>query len=799
MVSLLTDLRYGLRGLAKNPGFAAPAIATLALGIGATVAIFGVVDAVLLKPLPYRDPGRLAHVGSMHPVKNANGFGASYVDFRDWRDRSRSFEKLAGMLDSSAVLGGGDVAAQVNAAWVSADLFPALGIEPVLGRPLRPDEDREGGPSRVAMLSETLWKTRFAADRSVVGAKILIDGMPYEIVGVVPDDSLLLDGAGVIAPLVNQAFPHRSGRALDVVGRLRPGVTFAAARGEMESIGRALEREYPEENAGFSIVVWPLHEALLGGRWPALLMLSGAVALLLLIACANTANLLLARGASRRQELAVRAALGAGRRRLGQQLLAEAFALALIGAAGGLAVGSALLEAIRRIAAGSVPRIEAASLDGRAILFTAAAALATTLLFGLAPAILSSGRAIAAGLRLPGRGAGADRSRALDGLVLLQTALCMVLLVGAGLLGASYARLSRTNPGFSAERVLSLSLSLPRGVYREQAGRNVALRRLIDRIGALPGARAAGLIGWLPSKGSMTMSFSPEGHPKLSRAQSPQGEIREVSAGTFAALGIPLLSGRGIRDTDRADSPPVVVVNRRLAAKFWPGRPAVGHHVTLFVDGVEREVVGVVGDVKRLDRPASAPDQMYVPFEQDPLFIRMSAVVRTEGEPQALAASIQRAVAEIDPGIAVSQVQTMRQVLSGTVAEPRFRTILIGFFAAAALLLASIGLYGVIAYTVTRRRYEIGVRMAMGATPREVLRLFVGGGLRLAAAGVGAGIAVALAATRLLTKFLYGVEPRDPATFSGAALLLLSVALLASFVPARRAASTDPLVALRSE
>ncbi len=800
MRSFLSDLRYGLRGLTRNPGFAAAAVATLALGIGATIAVFGVADAALLKPLPYPEPERLVRVGSLHPVKNAEGIGTSYMDYRDWHDRSRSFEALGGMLESSAVLGGSEGADRVTAAWISADVLPALRIEPVLGRVFRADEDREGGGTHVAILSDALWKTRFGADRSILGRKILVEGNPYEVVGVVPEDELFFDRSGLLLPLVNQAFPGRSGRPIDVVGRLAPGVSLAAARGEMDSIGRALAREYPEEETGFSVVVVPLHDALLGGRRPALLVLSGAVGLLLLIACANTANLLLARGASRRRELAVRAALGARRGRLAGQLLAEAAALALVGGAAGLAVASALLSGIRRMVGDALPRLDAAGFDGRTALFAVAASAATVLLFGGIPAALASGRAMAAGLRGPGRGSGAERSRALDGLVLVQTALCVVLLVGAGLLAGSYFRLSRTDPGFAPERVLAANISLPRGVYnRDPARRTAFLERTAARIAALPGVRAAGLTGWLPSKSSMTMSFTPEGHPALSRAQSPQGELREVTSGTFSALGIPLLAGRGIADGDRADSTPVVVVNRKLAEKMWPGQPAIGKHLTLFVDKVEREVVGVVGDVRRLDRRAEAPDQMYVPLPQDPLFIGVWAVARSAGEPEALAASIERAVRELDPGVAVSQVETMSRVLAGSVAEPRLRTTLVGFFAAAALALASIGLYGVIAYTVTRRRYEIGVRVAMGATPREIRRLFLRGGMRLAGAGAAVGIVAALASTRLLAGLLYGVRPLDLPTFAAAVSLLIAVAFVATVLPARRAAATDPIQALRSE
>ena len=797
MRSFLFDLRYGLRSLTRAPGFATAAAATLALGIGATVAIFGVADAALLRPLPYPDPERLLRVGQLHPVKNADGVGCSYMDYRDLRDRNRSFESLGGMLLTSAVLGGSESAEQVDAAYVSTELFSALGMEPIAGRLFREEEDREGGPSRVVLLSKNLWMARYGGNRSVLGRKILLDGVPHEIVGVVPDDEMELENAGVLAPLVNQAFPSRSGRALDLVGRLRPGVTAAQARAEMAAIGEALAREYPEEDGGFSVVVSPLHEALLGSRRPALIVLAGAVGLLLLIACANTANLLLARGTARRRELSVRAALGASRGRLVRQLLGEAAALGLVGGAGGLAVASGLLAAIRGMIGATVPRIASARLDGRAIAFAAAASAATVLLFGSLPAFTAAGRAIAAGLSSASRGAGGERSRALDALVLVQTALCVVLLVVAGLLAGSYERLSTTNPGLRPERVLTARLALPRGVYKDDAARRTAfLERAIGRIGRLPGVAAAGLTGWLPSRQSMTMSYSAEGHPRLSRAQSPQTELREVSSGTFAALGIPLLEGRGISDADRADSAPVAVVNRRFAEATWPGRSPIGMHVLLFVDQVEREVVGVVGDVRRMDRAAATPAQMYVPLAQDPLFIGVFAVVRTEGEPRVLAPSIARAIRELDAGVAVSDVRTMGEVLSGSLSEPRFRATLLAFFAAAALLLASIGLYGVIAYAVTRRRYEIGVRIAMGATPSEILRLFLRGGMRLAAAGAGAGILGAIAATRMLGGLLYGVRPLDPATFAGAVAVLHLVALAATAVPARRAAATDPIQAL---
>jgi putative ABC transport system permease protein len=447
----------------------------------------------------------------------------------------------------------------------------------------------------------------------------------------------------------------------------------------------------------------------------------------------------------------------------------------------------------------TVPRIASSHLDGRAIVFAAAASAATVLLFGSLPAFTSAGRALAPGLATASRGAGGERARALDALVLVQTALCVVLLVVAGLLAGSYARLSATNPGLRPERVLTARLALPRGLYRDDAARRTAfLDRTVAGIGALPGVRAVGVTGWLPSRQSMTMSYSAEGHPRLSRAQSPQTELRAVSSGTFSALGIPLLEGRGIAESDRADRAPVVVVNRKLAEAMWPGKSPIGMHVFLFADRMEREVVGVVGDVRRMDRAAATPAQMYVSIAQDPLFIGVFAVVRAEGEPRALAASVARVVRELDPGVAVSDVKTMEEVLSGSLSEPRFRATLVALFAAAALLLASIGLYGVIAYTVTRRRYEIGVRIAMGATPSEILGLFLRGGLRLAAAGAGAGVLAAVAATRMLGGLLYGVQALDAPTFAGAVILMFLVALVATVAPARRAAATDPIQALRS-
>ena len=784
----------------RSPAFAAVAIAALALGLGANVAIFSVVDAVLVRPLPYPDPERLVRVGSLHPVKNADGIGASYPDWLDWRERSRSFDRLGAVLSSTAVLGlGGGEPVSADIGWVSADLLPALGIEPLAGRLFRPDEDRPGGSTRVLLLSKSLWTSRFGGDRSVIGRTLPLDGSPYVVVGVVPDESLVI-GASVLAPIVNQAFPNRSGRALDVVGRLRPGVSLAAARSEMTSIGRVLESQYPEADRGFSVAVAPLHESLAGGRRRPLAVLFAAVGLLLLIACANIANLLLARGAARRRELAVRAALGASRGRLVRQLLGESTLLAFAGGAAGLAAASGLLSLIHRIAGDSMPLVAAASLDVRAAAFAFGASLATAILFGLLPAVSASRGATSGALHGAGRQVGHGRTRALDTLVLVQTALCLVLLATAGLLATSYVRLSRTDPGFVPDRIVSADLALPTASYRELPRRAALAGRVLERLRALPGVQSAAITRDLPGGRCMTVSFSPEGHPRVSRAESPQAEIRPASGSFFETFGIPILAGRGILDSDDASSAPVIVVNRRLAARLWPGRSALGMHVTLFSDGLERRVVGVAGDVRRLDRGGEAPEAMFVPYAQDLLFNRIAVAVRGEAGGAPLSrAVVERAVREIDPAVAVSGARTMREVLAARVAEPRLRTILVGSFAAAAVLLAALGLYGVIAYGVARRRAEIGVRMAFGATPGEVRRHVVGGGLRLACSGIAVGLVAALATSRLLSGLLYGVTPADPLVHAGSAGFLLAVAAAASLIPAFRASRTDPVVALRSE
>ena len=798
-MNVVTELRHALRGLAKNPGFTLAATATLALGIGSTVAIFGVVDAVLLRPLPYASPERLHRVGSLHAVKNPDGLGASYPDFLDWKERTRAFDALGGFMLNSAVLGGAGSAARVDAAWVSADLLPALGVEPVAGRLFRAEEDRPEGDTHVALLTRGAWQTRFGSDPSIVGRAIPIDGAPFLVLGIVPDEPLLLGRAGVLMPLVNRAFTNRSGRAVDVVGRLAPGATTGSARGDMASIARALAREYPEADAGFSIAVVPLHESLFGGRRPALAMLFGAVGLLLVIACANTANLLIARTAARRHELAVRAALGASRARLARQLLAEAAVLAALAGTAGVLMAGALLEAIRAIAGSGVAAIDSARLDARVAGFAAAASAATILLFGLLPALTASRRAIGLGLRASTRGGG-ERHRAIDGLVLVQTALCLVLLVGAALFGRSYLALARTDLGLSPENVIAAEVTLPTAIYPDQAKRAAFVARMNERLAGLPGVSAAGITLSLPGENTMTVSFTPEGHPVLSRAESPQAELRPVSAGSFAALGVPVLDGRAIDERDRADAPPVIVVNRLLASRIWPGSAAVGRHVTLFSDGVQRLVVGVVGDVRSFDGAARAAEQLYLPFAQDTLLLRgFQAVVRAKGEPGGLAASIEKVIHEIDPGAAVSDVRTLSEHLSRGVVEPRFRAILVGAFAGAALLLASIGLYGVVAYAVARRRFEIGVRMALGATPGAIRRLFVSRALRLAGTGAALGAVASFPATRVVSGLLFGVAPGNPAVLLAAIGVLIAVAAAAADIPSRRAARTDPLTALRPE
>ena len=803
MTSFLRDLRLAARTLSRSPAFTALAVGILALGIGASVSIFSVVDAVFVKPLPYPRAGSLVRVGSFHPVKNADGIGASYADYLDWRSRSRSFEALGGFMTGSVVVRVRGTAIRTAAAWAAPELLAVMGMRPVAGRSFDAGDDGPGGHLHVALISEDFQRSSFGAAPLESGSTLLVDGTPFEVIGVVPSDGLLLDKAGVVLPLYNAWYENRSGRAVDVVGRLRSGVTVAKARAEMAGIARSLEREFPEADRGFGISVVPLHESLFGDLAPVLRVLSGAVALLLLIACANVGNLLLARGSVRKRELSVRAALGAGLGRLARHLFAETLVIALAAGALGAVAAGGILSLVRSLGEETAPRIAGAAVDGRALAFAGAAALFTTLLFGVAPAMAAAREAVAdrTGGWTRSGGPGREGSRALDAFVLLQTALCLVLLVAAGLIGGSYLRLARTDPGFSGREVLAVSVSLARGGRPDAVGQAAFFERAVARVKALPGVAAAAAVSGLPGEGSMTLSFWPEDHPRLSRAQSPQAEIRSMLPGLPDVIGMPILAGRGFTDADRADSAPVLLVNRAFAARYWPGKDPIGKRVMPFSGRVERTVVGVVGDVRRLDRSGAAAEAMFFPLTQDPFLPMRGAtlVVRPTAKAPANAAQIERAIHEVDPGAAVWGARTMGDVLSRAVAKPRFRTVLVGAFAGAALLLVCSGLYGVISFGVTRRRSEIGVRMALGASPRGVLGFFLARGVRLAAGGVLLGSAGALAFGRLLAGFLYGVGPADPATYAGAAVLLLGVSAAASLVPALRAASTDPLEALRSD
>ncbi|MDQ2871021.1 MAG: ADOP family duplicated permease [Acidobacteriota bacterium] len=803
MISFLRDLRIAVRTLSRSSGFTFLAVGILALGIGAGVSIFSVVDAVLVKALPYPAPERLVRVGSLHRLKNAIGIGASYADYLDWRTRSRSFERLGGFVTGPAIVTVRGAATRTDAAWAAPDALAALGIRPIAGRLFTEEEDRAGGRLHVALISEDLRASSFGSQPLSRGLTLVVEGTTYEVVGVIPKEPLLLENARVVLPLYNVWYENRSGRAIDVVGVLKRRATIQRARAEMGEVARSLEREYPEADRGFGIAVVGLRESLFGDLAPVLRVLSGAVLLLLLIACANVANLLLARGSARRRELAVRAALGASAGRLARHLFAETLAIALAGAGAGVVVAEGLLSLVRSLAEESSPRIAAAAIDARALGFAAGAALCTAVLFGLVPALSGARRAIFEGIGASGRSpsGGRERSRALDALVLVQTALCLMLLVGAGLLGGSYLRLSRTETGIASENVLSLSVAVSAGGQGDAGSQARFFRRAIERVKSLPGVRQAAAASTLPGEGSMTLSFWPEGHPRLSRAQSPQAEIRGISPGFPETIGMPILAGRGFTEADREDSAPVIAVNRAFAAHYWPGADPIGKRIMTFSDRRERTVVGVVGDVRRLDRGGAAAEGMFLPLAQDASLPRrgVNLVLRTAGNAAAGAAEVERAIHELDPAVAVWGARTMRDVLSRAVAKPRFRTVLVGLFAASALLLACAGLYGVISYGVARRRYEIGVRIALGATPSGVLRIFLARGFRLAAAGVVVGSLGALAAGRLLSGLLYGVHPADPATYAGAAALLLVVSFAASLVPAMRAAGTDPLTALRSE
>ncbi|HEV7890019.1 MAG TPA: ABC transporter permease [Pyrinomonadaceae bacterium] len=819
MRTLWQDLKYGARALRKSPAFTAVAVLAIALGVGANTAIFSVVNTVLLRALPYENSERLVALYTGRGP-SAPGGPLSYPDLLDYRSQTRAFEYVAGYQGVGTVMsvGQGDEPERVRGTEVMADLFPALGVRAARGRVFTREEDAEGGPG-VIVISDGLWRRRFGADPNVVGreVKMGLSGRAATVIGVMPpgfkfppDESEALD---YYTPFVAQnakpnadSMKNRGSVFIPTVAKLRDDATVEQAAAEVETIANRLAAEYPATSANRRARVVRLHEDLVGQVRPALLVLLGAVGLVLLIACANVANLLLARAASRGREIAVRTALGATRARVARQLLTESLLLSLTGGAAGLLLSVWGVEAIVKLSPASVPRLAETSIDARVFAFALGVSILTGLVFGLAPALAASKTDLAESLKEGGRGgsAGARRSRLRSALVVSEVALSLVLLVGAGLLIKSFRQLVTTDPGYSPERVLAVTVALNTQKFADEDSRAAYYREAVARIGQLPGVESAGLTRLLPlGPSDIFNSFNIAGRPPFAPGERNSARSYTVSPEYFRALGVPLRRGRAFTEADGKNSNPVIVVNESFVSTYFRGEEPLGQHVVL--DGPDdkplppREVVGVVGNVRFQKFNDDEQPEYYIPFEQSPSAVTQVVVRARGGDAAALTSSVRSALKGVDPNLLIWRTQTMDELVSQSVAPQRFNVALLGFFAALAMTLAAVGIYGVMSYTVTQRRHEIGIRMALGAQRRDVLRLVVRQGMLLTLAGLGLGLAGALALTRLMSSLLYGVSATDPLVFAAVSLLLAAVALLASYVPARRATKVDPMVALRYE
>ena len=817
MRTLGYDLRYALRALRRTPGFTAAALAALALGIGATSTIFTVVNGVLLRPLQYEAPERLANIW------NDLGQGAqslpavSPLDFRDYKERSRTFEDFAAAAEGNVAnlrgnLTGDGEPERADVVTVTANFFPLLGIGPMLGRQFLPEEEVVNGP-HVVMLSHRLWQRRYAGDPALVGKTIQIDGVAHEVVGILPRDFSLqlpkeafqVTDGDLWAPIqfdYGQPLP-RNLTFFTVFGRLAPAATFAQAQAEMDLIAEQFRSEFKEHAASnLRIRAVPLHYDVVKHARPALLVLLGAVGMVLLVACANVANLLLVRGTTRRAEFALRSALGAGRSALVRQVLAESLLLALAGGALGLGITLAALAVLRRLHPANLPRLADVELDPTVLAFTVVTCAVTALVFGLVPALRAAGVDPQEHLRAGGRGGSVgDRRRARSLLIVAEVALSVVLLVGAGLLVRSFLAMQRVDPGYDGSDVLTFELSMPFGKYPGGPARRAFFRDLRDRLEALPGVTGVGLVSQLPLTGSGPLSPFAYDEETARNFESVTADGRNVSPEYFEAMDARLLAGRTFTYSDSAGTPPVIIVDETLAKLAWPGESPVGKQLQLAPTGEPNafsEVVGVVEHMRQHDLTRDILHQIYYPIGQGTPTV-MTFVVETSLDPVSLVAPVRRTVEAMDPDLPVNRLAPMSAYLSEGMAQARFSLVLMSVLGAVALLLTAVGVFGVISYSVSQRTREFGIRLALGEDPGRTRRGVVAGGMRLVLVAIAIGLAGSLALTRLIAGLLYEVRPADPLTFLAIALLLAAVALLACYLPARRATRVDPALALRSE
>ena len=815
METLLQDVRYGLRQLRKNPGFTAVAVITLALGIGANTSIFSVVNGVLLRPLQFRDPDRLVRVWHVPPAASFPGmtrFSVSPANYLDWERQNHVFERMAIYSYRGFTVTSGAKPERVDACAVSAGFFETLGVQAMLGRTLLPDED-QAGRGNVVVLSYRFWQEHFGSNREVVDRNVTIDGHNFLVAGVMPASFRYPDFAQMWTPMAwsDQDRAVRGEHHYAVVARLRPGIDLKAAQAEMNTISSRLEQLYPADDKGWGAVVVPMHEDLVSDVRPAMLVLLGAVACVLLIACVNVANLILAKAFSRQKEIAIRTALGASAGRVLRQVLTESVILSLAGGALGLAYAPFGVRLIVAFLADKLPGSIEVGIDTKVLLFTAAISLLTGILSGVLPALRLAGKnvsqALKQGLGRTDSDAAGQSTRSV--LVVAEVALSLVLLIGAGLMVRSFQRLHGVNPGFNPHHVLTATVAITQTKFPSPAQQVQFYEQILQRVRTLPAVESAGVIDDLPL--NMDGSHQPvaiDGRPVVAMSEQPEVDVRLISTGYLRTLRIPVLRGRDFNEGDVAGRPGAILISDSMARSFWPGEDAVGKRLTLtfFPDRV-REVVGVVGDVKLdgLDqtRPAVV---LYVPLDQISPAVPggwssfpMSLVVRTATNPAGLASAVANAVQQVDPTVPLRDVFSMEDVVATSVSQQRFNMLLLGTFAGLALVLAAIGIYSVLSYNVKRRVNEIGIRLALGARLSDVLRMVVYEGMKSTLFGLAIGMVVALALGRVMSSLVFEVRPSDPLTFVAVAALLAMVALLASVIPAYRATRVDPMAALRDE
>ncbi len=803
METLLSDLRYAVRVLVQKPALAILAIATLAVGIGANTAIFSVVDGVVLRPLPYPEPEELVMVWQDHT--RSDGPPTEWVspdNFFDWRDQNSVFESIFVVDSWGPTLSGIDRPEQLKGAVVSHDALAQLGYEPVLGRSFTPDEDVADGP-KVVLLSHGLWTSRFGADRGILGASVVVDGESATVIGVLSEatDLPIVGAPDIVGPLQIDA-TNSCGRgcvSIRVVARLADGVSLSHARSEMETIAARLERDFPDENQGVGVNLVPLHEDVVGPMREGLFLLLGAVGLVLLIACANVASLMLTRAADRSKEVATRVAIGASRARLFRQMLTESVVLSLLGSLAGLVVALWGVWFLQSMVPGSVPRFEEVSIDVRAFAFTLVIGVLTGVAFGLIPALRASRPDLTGSLKAGGLrgGAGVSSARFRSALVIGEVAVALALMIGAGLLMRSFQALMDVDPGFATDNVLTGQIGLVGAAYEDASQRVSFVDRLQERVAALPGVEAAGVIFVLPMGGANAdAGFRIEGRPEPPPSQGPVAWYRPATPEYFDTMRVGLVSGRKFTPADDREANPVVLINEAAAMRYWSGEDPLLSSVR--IGGAVRRVVGVVADTKHFGLDSSERPAMYFPFDQLAMN-QLALVVRSAGEPETIATAVRDVVWEIDPELAIANLRPMRDIVAGTVVRPRMIAALLAVFAGVAMTLAAIGLYGVMSFMVRSRTHEIGIRMALGASARDVLTGAVGRGMFLMGIGTAAGLVLSLFLNRLLQGFLFGVSSTDLVSFATGPLVLAVVALLACYIPARRAAGVDPVIALRHE